>query len=104
MRQVLINLMLNAMQAISGEGKLTIRLQQLNGRLNVSIVDNGRGIPAEVMPEINKPFFTSRKEGTGLGLPVVQRILAQHGTALTITSREGSGTEVAFDLDVESNG
>ncbi|MCW8919864.1 MAG: ATP-binding protein, partial [Sedimenticola sp.] len=104
MRQVLINLMLNAMQAISGEGKLTIRLQQLNGRMNVSIMDNGRGIPAEVMPEITKPFFTSRKEGTGMGLPVVQRILAQHGTVLIITSREGTGTEVAFDLEVVSNG
>lgn len=104
MRQVLINLMLNAMQAISGEGKLTIRLQQLNSRMNVSIMDNGRGIPAEVMPEITKPFFTSRKEGTGMGLPVVQRILAQHGTVLIITSREGTGTEVAFDLEVVSNG
>lgn len=103
MRQVLLNLMLNALQAISGEGKLIIRLQRTGERLNVSIVDNGRGIPADLMSEISKPFFTSRKDGTGLGLPVVQRILAQHGTALTITSREGSGTEVAFDLEVTSD-
>lgn len=103
MRQVLLNLMLNAMQAISGEGKLIIRLQRAGDRLNVSIVDNGRGIPADMMSEISKPFFTSRKDGTGLGLPVVQRILAQHGTALSITSREGVGTEVAFDLEVASD-
>ena len=67
-------------------------------------MDNGRGIPADLMSEISKPFFTSRKEGTGLGLPVVQRILAQHGAVLNITSREGSGTEVAFDLEVTNDG
>lgn len=104
MRQVLLNLMLNALQAITGEGRLIIRLQRTGDRLNVSIVDNGRGIPADMLSEISKPFFTSRKEGTGLGLPVVQRILAQHGTALSITSREGSGTEVAFDLEVTNDG
>lgn len=103
MRQVLLNLIMNAIQATNGEGRLMIRLQRVGDRLSVSIVDNGRGIPEAMMPEVSKPFFTSRKEGTGLGLPVVQRILAQHGTALSITSQEGAGTEVAFDLEVTND-
>lgn len=103
MRQVLLNLIMNAIQAINGEGKLIIRLQREQDHLNVSIVDSGRGIPEDMVSEVTKPFFTSRQDGTGLGLPVVQRILAQHGTALSITSLEGYGTEMAFDLEVTSD-
>ncbi|MCW8908245.1 MAG: ATP-binding protein [Sedimenticola sp.] len=103
-RQVLINLFLNAMQAMPAGGRLMIRLQRGERRMGVSIVDNGSGIPERIMSQISRPFFTGRKDGTGLGLSVVQRILAQHGTALSITSQEGAGTEVSFDLELESDG
>lgn len=103
-RQVLINLFLNAMQAMQGGGKLVVRLQRGDKRMNVSIVDNGSGIPERIMSQISRPFFTGRKDGTGLGMSVVQRILAQHGTALGITSQEGAGTEVSFDLELKIDG
>ncbi|WP_275099084.1 sensor histidine kinase [Sedimenticola hydrogenitrophicus] len=104
MRQVLLNLLLNAMQAMQGEGKLIVRLKRNGDRVNLSIVDNGGGIPEHIMSQISKPFFSGRKNGTGLGLSVVQRILAQHTSVLSITSREGSGTEACFDLDRENHG
>ena len=99
-RQVLLNLMLNAIQAMQGNGKLEIRVKRNGPRLNISLLDNGYGIPEKMKQEITKPFVTGRQGGTGLGLSVVQRILVQHGTTLTITSEEGVGTEVAFDLEV----
>lgn len=99
-RQVMLNLMLNAVQSITDKGQLILRVTRYGQRLNISIVDNGCGIPEEAVSEVSKPFFTTRKGGTGLGLSVVQRILAQHGTALSITTREGSGTEVSFELRV----
>ena len=102
MRQVLLNLFLNAVQAMPGNGELTIQMRQNGKKLNVSMTDNGNGIPEAMMTEVSKPFFTGRQEGSGLGLSIVQRILAQHGTALGITSQEGSGTEVAFELEIIS--
>lgn len=103
-RQVLINLLLNAMQAMPGGGKVVIRLQRGERQMSISIVDNGSGIPERIMSQISRPFFTGRKDGTGLGLSVVQRILAQHGTALSIVSQEGAGTEVSFDLELQNHG
>lgn len=102
MRQVLLNLMLNALQAMQGKGngQLAIRVKRNGQRLAISLIDNGCGIPEKMKQEITKPFVTGRQGGTGLGLSVVQRILVQHGTTLTITSEEGVGTEVAFDLEV----
>jgi len=98
-RQVMLNLMLNAVQAIKGDGHLEIRVKREGKLLNISLTDDGVGIPKDMMLEILKPFVTGRKGGTGLGLSVVQRILIQHGTSLTITSKEGVGTEVAFELE-----
>ena len=98
-RQVMLNLMLNAVQAIKGDGQLIIRVKREGQLLNISLTDSGVGIPKKMMHEVLKPFVTGRKGGTGLGLSVVQRILIQHGTSLTITSREGVGTEVVFELE-----
>jgi two-component system, NtrC family, sensor histidine kinase HydH len=100
-RQVMLNLMLNAVQSIVKKGRLDLYLQRHGKCLQVNIVDSGAGIPESKMKDVIKPFVTSRKEGTGLGLSIVQRILMQHGTSLIITSIERVGTEVAFELEAK---
>lgn len=97
-RQALINLIMNGIQAMPNGGKLTVEIRTEENRLNISIIDTGTGIADELLNKITHPFVTGRKNGTGLGLSIVQRILMQHGTKLDILSHKGAGTEVSFYL------
>ncbi|MCK5623853.1 MAG: ATP-binding protein, partial [Alphaproteobacteria bacterium] len=62
------------------------------------VSDNGPGIPAEILARLPEPLFSTRDSGTGLGLPVVQRIMDDHGGSLQIDSRPGQGTQVILRL------
>ncbi len=99
MRQVLWNLMLNALQSMPEGGELSVLTRRDGAKIMVSIADTGCGIAPEFLEKVTKPFVTSRKGGTGLGLAIVQRILVQHGTQLGIVSHQGVGTEVSFQLN-----
>ena len=99
LRQVVWNLMLNAIQAIPDGGELRVRVERAAGTVRVSITDNGSGIPDHLLDKIMRPFVSGRKQGTGLGLSIAQRILMQHGTVLSIVSHVNVGTEVSFDLE-----
>jgi len=66
--------------------------------VRVCVEDTGRGIPPQDVDRILEPFYTARKGGTGLGLPIVQRILKLHGCELNIDNRPGSGTAMSFLL------
>lgn len=101
-RQVLWNLMLNAVQAMPDGGEIKVRGGRGEQGVRVSVVDTGCGIDETAIGEITKPFVTSRKSGTGLGLAIAQRVLLQHGSSLTIRSRCGEGTEVSFDLPAQN--
>jgi two-component system, NtrC family, sensor kinase len=103
LKQVFLNLMLNAMQAMPGGGSLKVDLTTTDGAAgslrdkplaNVSIVDSGCGIPAENIDMVFDPFFTTKQGGTGLGLSTSYAIIRQHGGELEISSREGEGTSV----------
>jgi signal transduction histidine kinase len=103
-RHALFNLLLNAAQAISGSGEIRIRLQRsddtvrgLPGWLLV-VEDQGRGIDAQDLEKIFVPFFTSRSDGTGLGLPVVQHVALLHGGQVSASSEPGHGTRIAMWL------
>jgi PAS domain S-box-containing protein len=92
-QQVLINLMLNAIQAMEKGGTLTIRTFLKNGNgVGVEVKDNGAGIPKSHLRKIFDPFFTTKSEGTGLGLSISAKILENHGAIIDVVSEEGKGS------------
>jgi two-component system, NtrC family, sensor kinase len=95
-QQVLLNLLLNGIQSIAEEGKVEVTLQEEGSRVLVRVADTGGGIPADALPNIFKPFFTTRKEGTGLGLPLAKGIVEAHGGQIEVASSPGRGTQ--FDI------
>jgi signal transduction histidine kinase len=94
MEQVLMNLLLNAIQAMRTGGILTIRTSMEGGYCLVQIRDTGCGISPSVLPRIFDPFFTTKKEGegTGLGLSVSLGIVERHGGKIAVESEVGKGT------------
>ena len=109
LRQVFLNLILNALQAIPESGSVCLettveagRSQPANRWALVRIVDNGPGIPEEVLRNVLDPFFTTKSEGTGLGLPICHNIVEQHGGKLDIKSEVGEGTTVTISLPMST--
>jgi signal transduction histidine kinase len=98
MRQLFINLLQNARSAVPPGGMLVVRSQSTGKYIRVRIIDNGHGIPRDVLPKIWSPFFTTRSHGTGLGLALVQRIVDDHRGRIFIRSRPGCGTIVNVQL------
>ena len=92
-QQVLLNLLLNALQAIEGTGNIRLRLSSEDGFARVTVSDTGRGIPPEHLANIFRPFFTTKRRGTGLGLSLVSRIVEAHGGRVEVSSTPGQGSE-----------
>lgn len=92
LKQAIYNLIKNALQALSHGGILRVTTTRSDTHLVISFEDNGSGIPAEDMAHITEPYFTKKKNGTGLGLFIVQRILNEHGGHLELLSEPGRGT------------
>ncbi|MCE3224989.1 MAG: protein of unknown function, putative Histidine kinase [Nitrospira sp.] len=92
--QVFVNLISNAAQAMNGTGRLTLATSEQDGWIDITIADNGPGIPPSVMPKIFDPFFTTKEpgKGTGLGLSIVHKIVTKHNGTITVDSTEGDGT------------
>jgi signal transduction histidine kinase len=99
-QQVILNLVLNGIQAISGAGQVRIGLSADHEFVVVQVSDNGRGISSEALPKIFKPFFTTRSEGTGLGLSLANSIVESHGGRIEVSSTPGKGTQFKFWLPV----
>jgi two-component system sensor histidine kinase HydH len=93
LRQVLFNLLLNAIQAVDGEGgEIHVTADRRNGTTAVlEVRDNGVGVPPDRRSEIFKPYFTTQKSGTGLGLAVVQQIVLAHGWEIECLGNEPRG-------------
>ncbi len=100
MKQVFLNLARNAIEAMGEGGKLIISTLLCNGQARVTFSDNGPGIPAENMAALTKPFFTTKREGTGLGLPISTSIVEMMGGDLKIASKPGWGTTVNLVLPI----
>jgi two-component system, NtrC family, sensor kinase len=99
-QQVVLNLTLNGIQAISGTGQVALALLQNHEYVTIAISDTGRGISAEALPRIFKPFFTTRAEGTGLGLSLANGIVQSHGGHIEVASTIGKGTDFKIWLPV----
>jgi two-component system, sporulation sensor kinase E len=91
-KQALVNLVKNAMHAMTTGGKLTIETGEGHEYVWIVVADNGGGIPQEQINRIFEPFYTTKKKGTGLGLMIVQRIVRDHGGKIELESRVGQGT------------
>jgi signal transduction histidine kinase len=101
LQQVFMNLMLNGIEAMKGmnpPGDLTIRSQAENGRLLFSVSDTGVGLPAENIDQIFKAFYTTKPEGTGMGLAISRSIIEAHGGSLWATPNSGPGATFLFTL------
>jgi two-component system NtrC family sensor kinase len=95
-RQLLLNLVRNAREAMPQGGSLRVSTRGRDGCVEVEIRDGGPGIPRERMGRIFDPFFTTKERGTGLGLAMAQEIAQEHGGNLSCESAPGAGT--AFTL------
>jgi signal transduction histidine kinase len=108
LQQVLVNLTINAMDALEedpeGQGLIRVRTYALNGRVCLSISDNGPGIPKEIQDRIFDPFFTTKPagEGTGLGLAIIHSIVHQHHGTIRLDTDPDSGTR--FVVELPANG
>ena len=91
-KQVLVNLVKNAMQAMAPEGVLTLATGSGPDAVWVAVSDTGSGIPPEKLSRIFEPFYTTKQKGSGLGLLIVQRIVRAHGGRIELDSRVGKGT------------
>ena len=96
--QVLLNLLLNALQAIDLNGKIAVTVERRGKTAVIEVADNGRGIPPEHLRNIFRPFFTTKGEGTGLGLSLARRIVEDHQGRIDVTSTVGKGTSFAVVL------
>ena len=100
LKEVLINLLENARVAVTKGGIVRILGNQINGRVVLSVVDDGAGIPEELLPRIFEPQFSTRSTGAGLGLPIVKRIVESWGGTVEVDSATGRGTTVSVFLSL----
>jgi signal transduction histidine kinase len=96
--QVLLNLILNGVQAIENGGTVSIELHRDGDSADISVADTGKGISPEVLPNIFRPFFTTKGQGTGLGLPLARRMVEDHGGRIDVASTPGKGTRFTVHL------
>lgn len=96
LKQAVLNLVLNALQATASGGRVVIGAEGRDHELQVSVSDDGEGMSPEAREKAFTPFFTTREEGTGLGLPLVRRIVERHGGSVEIASGAGRGTTVTM--------
>jgi two-component system NtrC family sensor kinase len=101
-KQVLINLLLNAFDSDTKDGRIKITTELANGNVLLSVQDNGRGISAESMKNIFNPFFTTKTRGTGLGLAITKKTVKEHGGEIAVESIPGKGSTFSLSLPVKS--
>ncbi len=103
LHQAIMNIMLNAVQAIDGRGAITIKTQVVNSSIRIEIKDTGCGINHEILSKVFDPFFTTKEvgQGTGLGLSIAYNIVQEHNGSIDIESLLGHGTNVKIEIPLE---
>jgi signal transduction histidine kinase len=101
LRQAVLNLIKNGMEALSRGGALTIESRADGGAVEILVSDTGNGISAEVAGRLFEPFFTTKPQGTGLGLSITRQIIEEHGGELAWRNAAGSGATFIVRLPVK---
>ena len=97
-KQVFINFIKNAIEAIDRDGKIDVVLNHHDDQLFISIKDTGIGIPPHVLERIFEPFYTTKSKGTGLGMMITNKIIQEHKGTINVRSEENVGTEVLISF------
>lgn len=97
-KQVLINLIQNSIEAIENAGKLSINIFNENNIIAITLSDTGPGISKNDLERIFDLYYTTKAEGTGIGLSIIQRIVSEHGGMITVESKEGEGTSFVIKI------
>jgi signal transduction histidine kinase len=101
-QQVFMNLMLNAIEAMKDSGgELTVKSQRQDGQLLLSVGDTGIGLPTEKMEQIFSTFFTTKPQGSGMGLAISRSIVESHGGRLCASANDGRGATFHFTLPIQ---
>jgi signal transduction histidine kinase len=98
LKQVVLNLVMNALESMPGGGTLRVRVACEDGQVLLSVADTGTGIDADALSHVFDPFFTTKEAGTGLGLSIVRKIVDQHTGEVRIDTERGVGTRVTVVL------
>jgi signal transduction histidine kinase len=104
LRQMLLNIFHNSVEAMPGGGRLTVRTGVDGRMLRLTAEDTGCGMPEDVMVRVFSPFFTTKQDGSGLGLVIARRIANEHGGRLSFESKEGAGTRFHILLPIAEGG
>ena len=102
LRQVILNLTLNALEAIGQEGEILVKTSQENGWFTLEVTDTGPGINPKILPKLFEPFTTTKPEGTGLGLSIVHSIVQEHQGTIFAQSQPGQGTTFTIKIPILS--
>lgn len=101
LKQIFINLLKNAIEAMPSGGTITMEaVQEDDEHIRLRIIDEGEGIPEDSLPKLGEPFYTTKEQGTGLGLMISQKMIKEHGGTMTFNSRPHQGTTVEIVLPV----
>ena len=102
LKRVIVNIILNSIEAIPSGGTLQVSTRSRSGRVEIAVKDNGEGIREEDLPRVFDPYFTTKSSGSGLGLPLSKMIVEQHEGTILIESRPGQGSVVTVSVPAES--
>jgi signal transduction histidine kinase len=102
LKQVILNLFINAQQAMSNGGELMIRTERQNEEAVIQVCDTGHGIAPERLPQIFEAYHSSRPRGSGLGLPTAKNIVEAHKGTITVNSELGKGTSFTIRLPLQT--
>jgi two-component system sensor histidine kinase AtoS len=104
MVQVLVNLMLNGIEATTPPGEVHISVASSDSRASIAVRDTGTGIPPSLHQEIFRPFFTTKHQGSGLGLSISRQIVTRHEGTLTVSDHPGGGTTFIVEIPLDNGG
>ena len=100
LKQALLNILINAQQAMPDGGQLFVQTAAVNGAVHLVVTDTGAAMTADEMGRIFKPYYSTKQGGTGLGLPTARRIVEEHGGSICVQSEKGKGSQFTISLPV----